>query len=190
MNTTYKVTTEPTTEPITLDALKDALRIGSCDFDEQLTELLKACRKQVELDSFRKLITQTVTIYMHDFPASDSIQIRVAPVSSVSSVKYYDTDGTLQTFSSSSYWTDLVMTPPGIHLKSGYTWPTTHIDRPNAVEIACVCGYGAASAVPVEAKLAIKELAKVRWAGCDGSMLKYQNLLSQIQWTGYAEAQC
>lgn len=189
MSTTYKVTTEPTTEPVTLEEFRDALRIGSCDFDGELTELLKACRQTVEMESYRKLITQTVTMYMDEWPDDDEIKFRLSPVSAVVSVKYYDPYGTLQTLSSDSYWTNLIETPPELCLKNGYSWPQTELDRPNVVEVALTCGYGAASAVPPAAKLAIKELGKLRWHGCEGDEKAYKRLLSVIQWTGYGIAQ-
>lgn len=189
MSITYKVTTEPTSEPITLDQFKDALRVTVCDFDEQLTELLKVCRKQVEHDSNRKLITQTVTMYLDEFPECSEIEIRLAPVSAITFIKYYDTAGTLTTFPSTDYWTNLIETPPEIELKLGSWFPIVELDRPNAVQIEMVCGYGAASAVPVEAKLAIKELGKMNWMGCSGSSATYDRLLNQIAWTGYGVAQ-
>lgn len=189
MSTTYKVTVEPTTEPITLDQFKEALRIGTCDFDSELTELLKQCRREVEYVSKRKLITQTVVLYMDEFPCEDEIEIRLAPVQSVTSVTYYDTAAVQQTLSTSTYWTNLVETPPEIELRYGNVWPVTQLERPNAVEVTFVAGYGAASAVPVEAKLAIKELGKWYRGGCEGSRATADRLISQLSWTGYGVAQ-
>jgi uncharacterized phiE125 gp8 family phage protein len=188
MTVTYKVTTEPSSEPITLDQFKDALRVTGCDFDEQLTELLKVCRRQLEYDAKRKLVTQTVTMYLDEFPGCDEITIRMIPVTAVNSVKYYDGDGTQQTLSSSEYWTNLVDAPPVIQLKSGYVWPLTQLDRPNAVEVEFVCG-AAVAAVDVTAKLAIKELGKMNWKDCDGSKAAYERLTSLLSWTGYGVAQ-
>lgn len=189
MSTTYKVTTEPTTEPVTFGQFKDALRVTGCDFDEQLSELLKVCRRQVEHDSYRKLITQTVTMYMDDFPDDDEIEIRLAPVSAINFVKYYDESETLQTLPTSDYWTNLIETPPEIELRLGSTWPMVQLERPNAVMVEMVCGYGAAAAVPVEAKLAIKELGKLNWKDCSGSRAAYDRLMNQLAWTGYGVAQ-
>lgn len=188
MSVTYRVTVEPTAEPITLDQFKNALRVTGCDFDEQLTELLKVCRKQVEYDTSRKLVTQTVVMYMDEFPDSE-IEIRLAPVQSITHVKYYDESETQQTYSSSDYWTNLIETPPEIELKLGTTWPPTQLERPNSVEVTMVCGYGAATAVPVEAKLAIKELGKMNWKDCTGSRAVYDRLIAQLKWTGYGVAQ-
>jgi hypothetical protein len=63
------------------------------------------------------------------------------------------------------------------------------IERPNAVQVEMVCGYGAALAVPVEAKLAIKELGKMNWKDCTGSRAVYDRLMNQLAWTGYGVAQ-
>jgi uncharacterized phiE125 gp8 family phage protein len=188
MSTTYKVTTEPTSEPVSLSEFKDALRVSGNDFDIELSQLLKEARQCVENDSMRKLVTQTVTMYMDEFPDMDEIEFRLWPITSVSSVKYYDGDGTLQTLSTDYYWTNLIEVPPEITLKSGFWWPLTQLDRPNSVEIVLVCGSAVAS-VDVTAKLAIKERGKLLWSGCDGSEMNYQRLISRLMWTGYKAAQ-
>lgn len=188
MSITYKVTTEPTAEPISLAEFKDALRVSGNDFDADLSQLLKEARQCVEADSMRKLVTQTVTMYLEEFPGQDEIEFRLYPITAVNSVKYYDGDGTLQTLSTDYYWTNLVEVPPEIRLKSGLWWPLTQLDRPNAVEISLACG-SAVTAVDVAAKLAIKERGKLMWSGCGGSEANYQRLISRLQWTGYKAAQ-
>ena len=183
----YVVTTEPTTEPVTLAALKNVLRLTTCDFDEELSRILTTARRQVENDSNRKLVTQTVKLLMDDFPAGDTIELRLPPAQSVTSVKYFDTAGSEQTLSSSNYWTDTDSTPPRIVLKDGNNWPSVNEDQPNAVIIEMQCGYGAISAVPAEAVLAILEFAKQTWSGCDNPMedVAYSRLLSHLRWTEY-----
>jgi uncharacterized phiE125 gp8 family phage protein len=184
--TTFSVTSEPATEPLTLDQLKDRLRILSCDFDTELTDLLKAGRKVVEDDSYRKLITQTVAMYLDDFPGSyGDISIRLAPISSITHVKYYDQEDTQQTVSSSTYYTDLTTTPPRIVLKESQQWPVVNLYRPNPVTVTFVAGYGAASAVPQIAKLAIAEWVRATWEGCEGRTDTYKRLVSSLQWTAY-----
>lgn len=182
---TYKVTTEPTTEPLTLTEFKQSLRELTSDFDDELTRIMKAARRQVEHDSERRLITQTVKQFRDKFPATDTLEIRTAPVQSVTSVTYTDTDDQSQTFSSSNYTVDLTTTPPRIVLKDGYSWPATPEDIPNAVTVEFVAGYGAASDVPPEAVLAIIELGKSVWNQCDGSphTATYDRLMSKLRWT-------
>ena len=191
MSTTYVVTTEPATEPVTLDDLKTALRILSCDFDSQLTLILKQARKQVEEDARRKLITQTVKLYMDEFPDDDEIEIRLAPIQSITSVKYYDQNATLQTLATTVYWENLIETPPEIELRQSQIWPVVQLERPNAVIIEFVAGYGStAASVPAAARLAIMEYAKSIWSGCEVKTDTYNRLVSSIAWTGYHEVEC
>lgn len=190
MSTTYVVTTEPATEPVTLDDLKTALRILSCDFDSQLTLILKQARKQVEEDARRKLITQTVKLYMDEFPNDDEIEIRLAPIQSITSVKYYDQNATLQTLATTVYWENLIETPPELELRQSQQWPEVQLERPNAVIVEFVAGYGStAASVPAAARLAIMEYAKSIWSGCEGKTDTYNRLVSSIAWTAYHEVE-
>jgi hypothetical protein len=82
------------------------------------------------------------------------IDLLYPPLQSVSSVRYYDFSGTLQTVDPSAY----VVSPgtPG-RIQAAYSrvWP---VSRPtvDAVVITFVAGYGAASAVPDNVKAAMK----------------------------------
>ena len=181
---TYSVTVEPTTEPITLNELKDRLRVASCDFDSEIENLLTAGRKQVEYETHRKLVTQTVAIRLDDFPSGDVIEMRLPPVSAVTSVAYVDTAGDSQTYAASNYNTDFTSTPPRIMLVDGSSWPAVK-NEPNAVTVTVTAGYGAAVAVPAEAKLAIVEWCRMHWGNCDGDGSKYGNLINSLAWSGY-----
>ena len=68
MHATYKTTVEPTQEPLRLEDLKSALRITNTDFDVEIARLLVAARRQVEHDARRKLMSQTVAMYLDEFP--------------------------------------------------------------------------------------------------------------------------
>ena len=183
---TIKVTSQPTTEPLTIDELKTRLRITTCDFDNELQDLLKSARTTVENESYRKLITQTVEIHYEDFPGTyGDIELRLAPISAITHVKYYAQDDTLTTVSAATYYTNLTSTPPRIVLKESQSWPTTHVTRPNKVIVTATAGYGAATAVPPAAKLAIVEYVRANFRGCEGSMARYRALLSELQWTSY-----
>jgi len=182
---TFRTTVEPSTEPITLEQLKERLRISGCDFDAELSLILTTARKQVEADTYRRLITQTVVGYMDAFRWVPEIEIRLAPISSITSIVYTDLAGAAQTFSSTRYATDLISTPPRIVLDTSENWEYTEWHTPNSVAITMVAGYGAATAVPAVAKLAIVEYAKMLWGGCEGSEKTYQRLISSLQWTAY-----
>ena len=184
---TFKTTVEPTIEPITLAMLKDRLRIGSTlVFDVELALILTQARKQVEADTYRRLITQTVVGYMDEFRWVREIEIRLAPVSAIASITYTDLSSVSQTFASSRYSTDFISTPPRIVLKTNQQVEYTEENTPNAVVITMTAGYGStAASVPAVAKLAIVEYAKILWGGCDGSEKNYQRLISSLQWTAF-----
>jgi len=186
LNAYYDVTSEPAIEPITLRGLKDRLRVTTCDFDTELTDLRKAARKQVEHDSMRKLVTQTVALYMDAFPSGRTIEIRQLPVTSITSVTYIDEDVASQTFSSSLYATDLTSAPARIMLLENQDWEDTEPEYPKAVTVTFVAGVAAAS-VPVEAKLAIIEWCRMHWGDCDGDTRKYDNLINTLAWTGFGK---
>jgi len=183
---TFTTTSGPSAEPITLDELKTRLRVTSCDFDAELLDMLKAARLQVEADTYRRLITQTVVMYQEDFTSLlGNLEIRLAPIQSITHLKYYDRDDVLQTFSAADYYANLTTTPPEIRLKEAKQWPNTSLFRPNKVELTMVAGYGATTAVPQAAKLAIVEYCKSQWGGCDHNTAGYHRLISSLQWTSY-----
>lgn len=183
--TTFAVTSGPASEPLTLEELKDRIRITGCDFDIELAILLQNARVQVEQDSYRKLMTQTVVMYMDDFPMCDCIEIRLAPISAITSIQYYDQADVLQTFAAASYYTDFITTPPRILLKQSYSWPVVSVYKPSPVVITMTAGYASKALVPAAAKLAIVEYVKANWQGCSGSMATYDRLVSSLKWTAF-----
>lgn len=189
LNATLKTTVEPTTEPLTVEEMKDVLRIANCDFDAEIGRVLTAARRKVEYDTRRRFITQTVALYLDTWPGGDLIEVRIAPVSAVSSIAYIDQDDASQTLATSVYQTDLDHTPPRIMLKESQQWPSLADQTVKAVTITMTAGYGAASTVPAEAKIAITEAARAMWAGCEDALATsgtYQRLVDFLSWTAYA----
>ena len=141
---------------------------------------------QVEADTYRRLITQTVVGYLDEFRWVREIEIRLAPIISITSINYVDLNGTTTTFASSRYSTDVLSTPPRVVLNTNEQVEHTEQNTPNAVAITFVAGYGStAASVPAAARLAIVEYAKILLGGCGGSSDNYQRLISGLQWTGY-----
>jgi hypothetical protein len=126
-------------------------------------------------------------MYQEDFSSLlGPVQIRLAPIQSITHLKYYDRDDVLQTFIASDYYANLTSTPPEIRLKEAKQWPNTSLYRPNKVEVTMVAGYGStAASVPRTAKLAIVEYCRAMWDGCEGNTETYRRLISSLQWTGY-----
>ena len=148
-----KVTSAPSVEPVTSTEAKLHLRVDHTTDDTLIAILIQAARETVEQHTNRSLITQTRTIKMDRFPFSDTISLPNAPLSSVTSVKYYDTSEVQQTLSNTLYWVDSTSNIPRIIIKD--SWPSIY-DMPNAVEIVYITGYGAAgSNVPQPLKQAM-----------------------------------
>jgi len=112
--------------------------------DPLLSMLIQAARQHAETHLKRAIITQTVELHLDAFPCWT---IKLPPLQTVSSIKYYDTNGTLQTLAADQYLVDTTSIPARITPAPNLVWPVTQW-RTNAVVVQFVAGYGAASAVP------------------------------------------
>lgn len=152
------------------------LRVDDTDEDILISHLIDAARSYVETFTRRALITRQLELSFDAFPGSGrvacgrisearggaslprSLILPRPPLISVQSVKYYDTAGTLQTFSSAGYHVDTRAEPGRVVLHEDYDWPDTQ-SRPNAVIVAYTAGYGdAARDVPQGIRTAIRFL--------------------------------
>lgn len=152
--------TGPTAEPILLDEAKDHCNVTRTDdqSNNYLSDLIAVAREHVEQVTARALLTQTLRLDLDDFPMCDAIELERPPIASVTHVKYYDADNVLQTLSSSDYVLDSSKTVPRIVLAHNASWPTAY-ERPNAVQVTYVAGYGAhGGLVPAPLRHAMKLL--------------------------------
>lgn len=149
--------TPPGELPLTLEEAKLHLRIEDdvTTEDALIERLIDAARAQVE-DShcWIQLVTASYELRMDRFPVYGPIVIPRPPLQSVESVKYIDTDGTEQTFSSAQYVVDAksIHTPVRgeVLLAYGESWPSIR-SEPNAVRVAFTCGFSpdASPSIPV-----------------------------------------
>lgn len=146
----------PASEPITTAEAKTHCRVSTSADDTYIDTLITAARLYVEGRTGRALVTQTWKLYLDSFPDDDNFPLPRFPVASVTHVKYYDTDGTQQTWNSSNYHSLLTARPPLIALAPDIDWPDTQ-DRYRAVEIQFIAGQAAAS-VPADVKQLVKFL--------------------------------
>jgi len=174
-----KLITEPAAEPITLAEAKSHLRITEADEDALIETWIKAAREYCEGYQNRAYITQTWELALDRFPGeglrpyslsqiliTDSvgtseriIRVPLPPLQSVTSIKYYDTEGTEKEFSSDDYEVDTYNQPGRISLGYGKSWPSETLRPVNGVIIEFKAGYGdTADTVPAKVKQAIKVL--------------------------------
>jgi uncharacterized phiE125 gp8 family phage protein len=143
-----ELVTPAATAAIALGDAKAYLRITSTAENDIISRIVSAATGYVEDALGRSLINTTWRESFECFPVSgySPINLQRAPLSSVTTIKYYDTDGTQQTWSSDEYF---VFTPREVNgfvrLDLDYSWPGIETARPYAVEVDYVAGYGAAA---------------------------------------------
>lgn len=139
----------PTSEPLTLVECKRQCRIP-LDVSEEngLVEMYLAAARQA-FEDYASATAFTSTWVKTQEAFCDEIELPYGyPLQSVSSVKYYDTDGTLQTLSTSVYRVDTASNPGRVVLKVDQSWPDIQSERGQAVEVTYVAGWSAVSSIP------------------------------------------
>jgi hypothetical protein len=160
--------TAASTTPVTVDELRSWARIDSSEADATLTLLIATATELAELYLNRSLINRTLKLTLdmpnstidhglsdgvYDLPVTalygnfpEVIDLPKGPVSSITSVKTYDTSDAESTYSSGNYTLDT--TGSRLLLTDDAVWPTNLRDRAS-IAINYVAGYGsAASSVP------------------------------------------
>lgn len=171
----WKVSTAPSIEPVTLAEAKLHLRVDSTSDNDLITELISTTRQWCEGYQNRAYIEQSITAKLDSF--SDIMSLPMPPLISVTSIKYYDTNGDQQTLSSSYYDVDTTSEPGLITLAYNQTWPTVRGIH-HAIEIIYKAGYGdEASDVPEHIKSVIKLLVGHFYEHREGvSEFKFENI--------------
>ena len=151
------VATAAVKRPITRDKMRTHLRVTATDEDELIDTLVDAATARAQTITNRQFITASLTLTLDKFPTV--IQLPRAPLQSITHVKYYDTDGAQQTWSSAEYTVDTESSPGRLAPAYGYTWPSHRVQL-NAIEVEYIAGYGDDPGdVPAGLRTAIKMLA-------------------------------
>lgn len=150
--------TGPTLGVVNLAEIKIHLRVDHDDDDLIIQDLIDSAI--ADYDGFsgvlnRCLVNQTWAEKL-DYLSPIRIPLTLFPVSSITSITYYDTNNALQTLSASVYRLQKRNATAYLELVDGQTWPSVY-DRDDAVTITYVAGYGAAATdVPADIRAAIK----------------------------------
>lgn len=161
-----KLITAPAAEPITTAEAKSHMHISGSDDDTYIDTLISGARQELEARSRRSFVNTTWEIAVDGVPCDDYIVLPYAPLSSVTSVTWYDEDGTGTALSSSTdFHADTYSIPGRVVLKRDATWPwDTDLRTANSIVVRYVAGYGAnAAAVPTGIKNAVKQLVKATY---------------------------
>lgn len=145
----------PQAEPVEVADVKLDARIDEDEHDAKIGVLIAAAREAAENETGRALMPQTWELVLDRFPSCDQIVLAKAPVQSITSIKYYDADGVLQTMSADGYSLDADFLPGRVLLGYQKSWPSTRSQR-NAVIVRFVAGYEDAASVPSNIKMWIR----------------------------------
>ena len=139
--------------------------------DPQLTLLIQMARDRAEQATSRALLTQTWDYYLDQFPNDIYIEIPKPPLASITSLKYKDTAGTLQTWAATNY---IVEAPAGPRCQCGrlglvrsVVWPARYGAIADIV-IRFVAGNTTAAGVPPMLKAAMLLDIGTLWAQREG----------------------
>lgn len=169
------VVTAAASDPVTTAEAKTYCQIDGSTSDTLIGSFITAATEYIQKRTGQQFISATLKETWDVFPDALAfagngtarrqypawLMLDRRPVTSISFVKYYDTDGTLTTASTSDYWTDLNSRPARIFPTDAVAvWPDTQVGRPESVQVQYVVGYASASAVPEVYKVAIKALVK------------------------------
>ena len=148
----YRQLTEPATEPLSYSDVKAYLRLNDDSEEAFVISLITVARQIVEGQIWRPLISQTWAMQFDYSEIGTNIyNINKAPLLSVTDVKYYDENDTLQTLAASQYEVDIYGSPARFRL---INVPKLK-DRMNALQLNFTCGYTNAAAVPSPIKQAM-----------------------------------
>ena len=132
---------------------KDFLKVDTTADDTLIDNLIKAATQSCEIYTNRYFINTVVTQYSDNW--KEFYRLYKSPVVTITHIKYYDTNDTLQTLAASNYILDNISQPARIGISVDGTLPNL-ADRINAVEVAYKVGYGELSSdVPEGIKQAV-----------------------------------
>ena len=149
-----KLITDAATEPVTQSEASLFMRYTGTLQNDVIDSLIISATRYVQNWCSTQLVNATFDYYADSF--CDEIDLPIGPISSITSVKYQDSDDVEQTLATTVYGSDLISPVNKIFLKANQSWPTT-LEEPNAVVIRLVSGYGStATSVPDHYKTVIK----------------------------------
>lgn len=155
-------TVTPPAELLTANdpVLRQQLRLEADETgnDELLSAICAAARQKAENYTRRRFLTQTLQLRRDGF-GPGVIDLGVAPVVSIESIKYLDTAGVWQTVPEASYRLLVSSVPAAVVPEYGRIWPVPRAGG-DTVEIRFEAGFGAdQSFVPADLVHAVRLLA-------------------------------
>jgi len=146
----------PATEPLSLAEAKGFLRVETDDDDALIAALIVAARLHVEAQTQLALITQRWRLVFDCWPRHGRIDVRPAPLKTVSAARVFDAAGNAHPIDTQAFVPDV-----GASMLAFMPWSVPLPTRIAAgIEIDVTVGFGDAAAdVPEPLRQAIRMLA-------------------------------
>lgn len=151
INVDYKLTrsTAPASALISTADAKAHCRVDHSDDDSYIDGLVAVAEGALDGPHGmvgKALITQSWTLTREPLMGKDRLDLPVTPYQSVTSLRYYDADNVQQTANVANDYIVFGNDDYG-YIEPVTAWPAMY-DRPDAIELVFVVGFGNASAVP------------------------------------------
>lgn len=201
----WKIVTAPNYDNVDeIEKLKNFLKIVDVQDNELITFLMASAGRMIETYTQRFLLTQTWDYYIDRYEnnarspdpwwtgvrqghvgslfSSDEIYIKLikAPIASITSITYFDTDDVETTFAASKYFLDDVSEPPRIILNHGETWPSDGLRKANTFKIRVVGGYGAVDDIPEDLRNAFRMQVHYLYENREKGELRLSNTIKAL----------
>lgn len=126
------------------------IKSGDAQEDTEIEDLITSAREHCESYTRRALATQTLEAYPDHFPCRNSIELpRAAPLQSITSVKYINSDGEETTMTADTEYITDTDSPVGrIVLPYGKNWPCFTPYSVNPIKIRYAAGYNSENQIP------------------------------------------
>ena len=168
--------TEKTLTSITLDDAKKHLRVTHSEDDDYIYTLILVAHDFCENYTNRKYEAETWKLLLDKFP--NEIELPFSPVSSVTHVKYYDTDNAQQPLVLNTDYEYSLNSEPVVIRPIG-SWPGVY-DKYEAIEVQFVCGVTAPEATPPGFRHAMKLLISDMYNKRESTVHRYPTTVDQL----------
>ncbi len=139
-------TVDPTEKILSLAQAKSHLRVNIDDDDNLILRLIDTATNYIEDFIRRALSPQTWEYTLNAFP-NGNILLPMAPLQSVTDIKYIDEDGVEQTWADTEYDVFTNKMPGYVRLAYDKTYPTIRSTQ-DAITITYVAGYATPEKIP------------------------------------------
>lgn len=146
------IVTPPNTEPIAVSDVKSWLRSNTTDEDSIIPGMITTARMRFEFLTQRPVYTQSLRQYV--FEVERGITLMRGNIQSISDVKYYDNNDSLQT--DDTFLSNIIGPAPRVWWT---TPPAISVNVKPPVYVDYVAGWTSTGAIPADVKMGITLLA-------------------------------